>query len=91
MPGESFEYRFTLTQAGTFWYHPHFNTDEQVDAGLYGALIVEEPAEPVADAEWVLIFDTAHEHIAEPVYLQTECRAGRARSWSAKRNLACER
>ena len=81
----SFEYRFTLTQAGTFWYHPHFNTDEQVDAGLYGALIVEEPAAPVADQEWVLIFDTAHEHIAEPVYLP-DGSAGRAAHGHGRRN-----
>jgi FtsP/CotA-like multicopper oxidase with cupredoxin domain len=24
-PGEMFEYRFELPDAGTFWYHPHIN------------------------------------------------------------------
>lgn len=62
-PGETFEYRFTLNQTGTFWYHPHFDTERQVDLGLYGVLVVEDPAEPaVDDAIWV--FDTWAEHEA---------------------------
>jgi CopA family copper-resistance protein len=46
-PGESYLYRFTLKQHGTYWYHSHSGYQEQ--AGLYGALIVDprEP-EPVA-------------------------------------------
>ena len=48
-PGETFVYSFPLTQAGTFWYHPHFDTDSQVDLGLYGMLIVEEEEEPQLD------------------------------------------
>lgn len=57
-PGEVFEYRFTLTQTGTFWYHPHFDTERQVDLGLYGAFVVTDPADPVVDEERVLVFDT---------------------------------
>lgn len=41
-PGESFDYRFTVPDAGTFWYHPHDRSWEQVARGLYGLLIVEE-------------------------------------------------
>jgi FtsP/CotA-like multicopper oxidase with cupredoxin domain len=52
-PGDSFTYRFTATRAGTYWYHPHFNVMEQVSAGLFGALIVEDPADPPADRELV--------------------------------------
>lgn len=55
--GGTFEYTFELRQAGTFWYHPHFDTERQVDLGLYGVLIVEDPAEPAADEELVLVFD----------------------------------
>ena len=29
-----------LLDAGTFWYHPHLNETEQLEKGLYGALIV---------------------------------------------------
>ncbi len=55
-PGESFHYEFELVDAGTFWYHPHFTSSEQVGRGLHGVLIVDEP-EPVAvdrDVIWVL-------------------------------------
>ena len=42
-PGETFTYRFTLRQTGTYWYHAH-TLHEQT--GLYGALVVE-PRVPV--------------------------------------------
>lgn len=42
LPGESFEYRFQVPDAGTFWYHPHTASAEQLGRGLVGALIVEE-------------------------------------------------
>lgn len=55
-PGESFTYEFTPPDAGTFWYHPHANSLEQIGRGLAGLLIVEE-REPVAvdrDMAWLL-------------------------------------
>ena len=59
-PGEASTITFSLNRAGTFWYHPHFDTEAQVDLGLYGVLIVEDPSEPeVPDA--VLVFDDALE------------------------------
>src|SRR5688500_13804990 len=56
-PGEEFEYVFTVPDAGTFWYHSHHNETEQVERGMYGALIVEDDAEPVFDADRVLVLD----------------------------------
>ncbi len=41
-PGGTFDYRFTVPDAGTFWYHPHNRSWEQVARGLYGLLIVDE-------------------------------------------------
>jgi FtsP/CotA-like multicopper oxidase with cupredoxin domain len=55
-PGESFVYEFTPPDAGTFWYHPHEDTLQQLGRGLAGALIVEE-SEPVAvdqDLVWFI-------------------------------------
>ena len=46
MPGESYRYEFMVETAGTFWYHPHFDTEHQANHGLYGAFIVEDPADP---------------------------------------------
>jgi FtsP/CotA-like multicopper oxidase with cupredoxin domain len=55
-PGETFPYEFDAVDAGTFWYHPHQRSFEQVGRGLYGPLIVEE-SDPVRidrDVIWVL-------------------------------------
>lgn len=54
-PGETFEYEFVLRDAGLFWYHPHFASAKQVGFGLYGALLVDDPNEPKADADEVVI------------------------------------
>ena len=56
-PGEEFEYRFTVPDAGTFWYHSHFNETEQMEKGMYGALIVEDETDPVTDGEKVFMID----------------------------------
>ena len=40
--GESFEYRFVPRDAGVFWYHPHVRSDEQIERGLFGVLIVRD-------------------------------------------------
>ncbi len=56
-PDESFTYEFDLLDAGTYWYHPHLNSSEQVGRGLYGALIIEEAAPPEVDRELVWVLD----------------------------------
>ena len=52
-----FTYSFTANEAGTFWYHPHVDTARQVDLGLYGLIVVADPAEPAADRDVALVFD----------------------------------
>ena len=44
-PGESFTYKFVAEDAGTYWYHSHQHSSKQVDKGLYGPLVVEDPKE----------------------------------------------
>jgi FtsP/CotA-like multicopper oxidase with cupredoxin domain len=56
-PGESFDYEFTVPDAGTFWYHTHVNETEQLERGLYGPLVVRGPGEPTLDADRVLMLD----------------------------------
>lgn len=55
-PGESFTYEFDLPDAGTFWYHSHVSTSEQVGRGLHGTLIVDEATPPIVERDvlWVL-------------------------------------
>ena len=51
-----FTYEFDLPDAGTYWYHPHWQSFEQVGRGLSGALSVEEREPPPVDRDlvWVL-------------------------------------
>jgi FtsP/CotA-like multicopper oxidase with cupredoxin domain len=55
-PGQKFTYSYTAFDSGTYWYHPHQNSHEQVARGLYGPLIVEEEKPIVVDRDetWVL-------------------------------------
>ncbi len=55
-PGDEFIYEFDAPDAGTYWYHPHQRSFEQVGRGLYGPLIVEERQPIKVDREitWVL-------------------------------------
>jgi len=54
--GGRFAYEYDLPDAGTYWYHPHLGSAEQVGRGLYGALIVAERNPPAVerDVVWVL-------------------------------------
>ncbi|MGZ3453139.1 MAG: multicopper oxidase family protein [Polyangiales bacterium] len=53
--GGSFDYDFVVPDAGTFWYHPHVDSAAQLGFGLYGSLIVEDPAEPHFGDEATLV------------------------------------
>ncbi len=54
--GGEFDYRLTFKDPGVFWYHPHVREDRQQDLGLYGVILVEDPARvPEVDREVVLV------------------------------------
>ena len=62
-PGETFTYRFTIRQAGTYWYHAHSLTQEQ--DGLYGALVIypkDQSIDPTDRDYVVLISDFTEEN-----------------------------
>jgi multicopper oxidase len=55
-PGASFTYEFTVPDPGTYFFHPHVGL--QLDRGLYGTLLVEDPADPGGyDREAVIVLD----------------------------------
>ena len=56
-PGETHTYTYSVGAALTAWYHPHFDTVHQVDRGLYGVFVVEDPAEPAVDRDLVVVMD----------------------------------
>ncbi|MEM6550076.1 MAG: multicopper oxidase family protein [Pseudomonadota bacterium] len=51
---ETFRYAFTPTDAGTYWYHPHCMTMDQMARGLTGILVVEEAEDPGFDDDLAL-------------------------------------
>ena len=54
--GKAFTYEFTVPDPGTYFYHPHSGL--QIDRGLYGALLVDEAADPGGyDVEWTVVLD----------------------------------
>ena len=54
--GREYTYSFAVAEPGTYWYHPHVGV--QLDRGLYGPLIVEDPAEPAGyDHDWTVLLD----------------------------------
>ncbi|MGX9706510.1 multicopper oxidase family protein [Laceyella tengchongensis] len=57
-PGKSFMYDFIATVPGTYFYHSHFDSSNQMDRGLYGAFIVLPKQETLKyDREYVLTLD----------------------------------
>jgi FtsP/CotA-like multicopper oxidase with cupredoxin domain len=57
LPGAQFEYRFTATDSSTFWFHPHVRADEQIERGLYAALVVSGGIPVDVAADRVLMLD----------------------------------
>jgi FtsP/CotA-like multicopper oxidase with cupredoxin domain len=39
-PGATYHYEFIANEAGTFWYHSHQQTGEQLSLGMFGPLVV---------------------------------------------------
>lgn len=59
-PGASFDYEYQIPAGhppGLFWYHPHHHgrVAAQIFAGLFGAIIVEDPQPVPAGAERILL------------------------------------
>lgn len=55
-PGQSFRYGFTVPDAGTYYIHSHVGT--QLDRGMYGPLIIEDPDDGADyDDELVVVLD----------------------------------
>ncbi len=55
--GNDFLYDFVVPDAGTYWYHSHDRSWEQVARGLYGALIVEEENPLLVDHDIIVFVD----------------------------------
>ena len=65
-PGETFDYAFDASDAGTFWYHPHVRSDQQIERGLYGVVRVHGgPDIPVIEDRTFVLDDVKLEASGE--------------------------
>ena len=83
IPGASFRYQFGAPDAGTYWYHSHYLSYDQVSRGLFGAFVVEEQAAPAVDHDIVVqFFDVLldgsgqYDEAFNPAHFATEGRIG---------------
>ena len=67
-PGDSFEYKFSVKQSGTYWYHSHSGFQEQT--GMYGPIIID-PLEPEPfsyDREYIVMLSDWSDTPPETIY-----------------------
>jgi FtsP/CotA-like multicopper oxidase with cupredoxin domain len=57
--GQAHTYRFVVEDAGTYWYHSHQLSHEQVQGGLLGALVVD-PARPATGTQEAEVLALVH-------------------------------
>ena len=67
-PRETYQYTFTVKQAGTYWYHSHSGFQEQ--RGVYGPLVIDPAgADPIAsDREHVILLSDWTDESPERVF-----------------------
>lgn len=55
-PGHSFVYEFIANDPGTYWYHSHQDTSNQLPKGLFGSLVVDpKGGSPTAQRDYTLL------------------------------------
>jgi CopA family copper-resistance protein len=66
-PGETFTYKFPITQSGTYWFHSHSGFQEP--DGAYGAIVIEPKGrEPFRyDRDYVVQLTDKHPHSGDRI------------------------
>ena len=57
-PGQTFTYEFTANDPGTYIYHTHFDDFNQLDRGLYGAVVVDEKTKQPYDRDYLMLLSS---------------------------------
>jgi FtsP/CotA-like multicopper oxidase with cupredoxin domain len=88
-PGEDFRYGFVPPDTGTFFFHTHCNTVEQLGRGLMGVLIVDGDTTEAYDADVVLVMRDWHVDLAAGEFTPffTLRGAGRAGTFGPVRSV----
>lgn len=95
-PGERFVYDFVVPDAGTYWYHTHHRSWEQLARGMYGPLIIEEVNPPQVDRDEVLIIDDWRLNDKAQIVenfgmMHDKSHAGRTGSWATVNSVGMDR
>jgi CopA family copper-resistance protein len=74
-PGETYVYRFSVRQGGTYWYHSHSGFQEQ--RGLYGPLVIDplHPEPFTYDREHVVMLTDWTDESPERVFAKLKKQA----------------
>lgn len=81
-PGQSWDYEFAVPDAGTYWYHTHNRTVEQMARGLSGPLIVTEAEPPDVDREMTL--HLSDWRMVNPAQIRADFDSGMDRSHAGR-------
>jgi len=67
-PGETFTYKFTVNQSGTYWYHSHSGFQEQT--GVHGVIVIEpKEKDPYSyDEDYVISLSDWSDEKPENIY-----------------------
>ena len=89
LPGEKFHYNFMPPDTGTFFFHTHCNTAEQLGRGLQGVVIVDGDTTEPYDADIVLFIRDWHVDLATGQWnsFVTLRGAGRAGTYGPVRSV----
>ncbi|WP_415396089.1 copper resistance system multicopper oxidase [Sulfurimonas sp. CS5] len=72
--GETFTYKFTVVQSGTYWYHSHSEFQEQT--GIYGAIVIEPKEEILEyDREYVISLSDWSDEKPDSIYRKIKLSA----------------
>ncbi len=77
--GSGMLYHYVVPDPGTYWYHPHVAL--QLDRGLYGPLIVDDPSDAgTYDVEFVVVLDDWVDGVKgqTPETVNAELRSGKS-------------
>jgi FtsP/CotA-like multicopper oxidase with cupredoxin domain len=56
-PGGTYDYIFTASDPGLYWYHPHMDADVQIERGLYAPIRIGGGVEPDVTADRIFVLD----------------------------------
>jgi FtsP/CotA-like multicopper oxidase with cupredoxin domain len=56
-PGATYVYKFIAKNPGTYWYHSHYNSLQEIGEGLYGGIVVlpKHSSEPAPAKDYTLL------------------------------------